>query len=506
MGLVSPTAVPFTSIPLGKTTFQLTTSVGRALQTYDVRRGLNLVFITRPQTPANITASAAWKDMVFAAWGDEETRSNQGVWVYKRGKKVQELEWPLGQHEHVKSFCIFGSWVVGCCESQLIVWKSSTFEHYTTLQSISGAHFSGCVTAMPTMLNKVVAGKDDGTVEIWNMSSGKLVYTVLPPAADYGAVTALQPAPALSLLAIAYDAGPLVIQDVRSDSVVMRFNSSGDLPSGPAISSITFRTDGLGAGDDGRQAGVMATSSHQTGDVTLWNLNHGGRKAGVLRGAHAAPAQGTSGGVSKIEFLPGQSILVSSGLDNSLKTWIFDETPFSPIPRPLHSRSGHGAAITSLSFLPSASDGSDVSGKWLLAASRDRSFWGWSLRRDGQSSELSQGAIRKKARKAGILASEGRDSIEALKAPPITSMACSLNRDGGMGATPGKQSIWQGSERKGSAQGNTESSSMTGWESIVTAHDGDNKARTWFWGRKRAGRWAFESGDKSPVKASLFYV
>ena len=42
---------------------------------------------------------------------------------------------------------------------------------------------------------------------------------------------------------------------------------------------------------------------------------------------------------------------------------------------------------------------------------------------------------------------------------------------------------------------------MTGWESIVTAHAGDHIARTWFWGRKKAGRWAFQSGDNTEVKS-----
>lgn len=495
--------MPFTSIPLGKTTFQITTSVGRSLQTYDLRKGLNLVFITRPQTPELITASIAWKDLVFAAWGGKEAQSQRGLWIFKRGKKVNELELPRGHDENIQTFCIFGSWIVGCCATRILVWKSATFEHYTTLQGMSGTTFTGCLTSMPTLLNKVIAGKEDGSVEIWNVSSGKLVYTVLSPAADYGAVTALQPTPALGLLAIAYERGPVVIQNVRADEIVMRFNASIDGPIGAPITSISFRTDGLGAGDDGRKAGVMATASTQSGDITLWDLNNGGRKAGVLRGAHAAPSAKAMGGTSKIEFLPGQAVLVSSGLDNSLKTWIFDDEPFSPIPRILHQRSGHGGQVTRLAFLPSASDGSDASGKWLLSASEDRSLWGWSLRRDGQSTELSQGNVRKKAKKAGILASEGRDSIEELKAPPITCLACSLNRDGGIGALPGKQPIWQPAGTKTKGAGNSESSNMTGWESVVTAHVGDNKARTWFWGRKRAGRWAFETGDGGEVKVSL---
>lgn len=416
--------------------------------------------------------------------------------MFKRGKKEGELEWPTGLKENVKAFCVFGSWIVGCCDTQLLVWKSAAYELYTILQGSSPVPFTGCMTSLPTFLNKILVGREDGTAEIWNVSSGKLVYTLLPPAADYGAISALQPTPALSLVAIAYETGPLIIQDIRTDTEVIRLNSSGT-----PITSISFRTDGLGAGDDGRKAGVMATASSSIGDVTLWDLNNGGRKAGVLRGAHDSPTKTAPGGVSKIKFLAGQAVLVSSGLDNSLKTWIFDETPFSAIPRTLHQRSGHGAPVTRLMFLPSASDGSDDNGKWLMSASKDRSLWGWSLRRDGQSTELSQGNVNNKAKKQGLLAAGDRQGMEDLKAPPITCIACSLNRDGGIGAMPGKQPIWHSAGKLKGKSTSTESSAMTGWESVLTGHEGDKKARTWFWGRKRAGRWAFETGDGGNVSS-----
>ena len=492
VGLVSPTSVPFTTTPVGKTTFQITTSVGRSLQTYDLRRGLNLVFITRPQTPDVIIASAVWKERVLAAWGGHHAGSERGVWVFKRGKKEAELELPRGLTGNVQSFCIFGSWIVGVCESRLLVWKSSSFELYTTLQGISPMPFTSCIATLPTFLNKIIVGRQDGSAEVWNVSSGKLVFTILPPSTAYGAVTAIEPTPALSLVAIAYEKGPLLIHDIRTDQTVIQLNTHAGAP----VTSISFRTDGMGAGDDGRKPGVMATASTASGDVTLWDLNDGGRKAGVLRAAHAHPTDSTPGGVSNIELLAGQSVLVSSGRDNSLKTWIFDETPFNPIPRILHSRSGHGAPVTQLQFLPSASDGSDDTGKWLMSGSKDRSLWGWSLRRDGQSAELSQGAVQKKAKKQGLLVAGNRDSLEDLKCPPITSIACSLNRDGGIGAIPGKHPIWQAAKGK---QVSAEVSAMTGWESVVTAHEDDKKARTWFWGRKRAGRWAFETGDGGNV-------
>lgn len=359
---------------------------------------------------------------------------------------------------------------------------------------------------MPTYLNKIFAGRKDGSVEIWNVSSGKLIYTVLPPAANTGAVTALQPTPALSLLAIAYSEGPLVIHNIHTDKTIIQLN--GGL-SNSAITSISFRTDDLGAGDDGRTPGVMATAGSETGDVTFWDLNKGGRVMGVLRGAHNPPLDsGTvvGGGLSKVEFLPWQPVVVTSGLDNSLKSWIFDETPFSPIPRILHSRSGHAAPVTKLQFLSTDADGADAGGKWLLSAGEDRSLWGWSLRRDGQSTELSQGNIMKKAKKLGILANvslanEPSASIEDLKAPEITCLAMSLNRDGGMGANPGSGAIWQKGSHGPKKPTDATASGVTGWESVVTGHKDDRFARTWFWGRKKAGRWAFETGDGGTVRS-----
>jgi U3 small nucleolar RNA-associated protein 21 len=162
--------------------------------------------------------------------------------------------------------------------------------------------------------------------------------------------------------------------------------------------------------------------------------------------------------------------------------------------------------VTRLQFLPSEADGADATGKWLLSAGKDRSLWGWSLRRDGQSTELSQGSIRKKARKLGILALNGlanepSTSLDDLKAPEIISIASSLNRDGGIGAFAGNGTIWQKGRHDPKNALDATQSANTGWESIVTGHRGDKYARTWFWGRKRAGRWAFETNDGGNVSS-----
>ncbi|KAK4214407.1 WD repeat-containing protein 36 [Rhypophila decipiens] len=508
IGLVSPTNVPFSSIPLGKTTFQITTSVGRSLQTYDLKRGLNLVFVTRPQTPADITATYPWKEKVLAAWGDARKGESQGLWSFQRGKKAAELILPTDLDQPIKQILVFGNWIVACALTRIEIFKSNTLEHYTTIFSVSSKkgdnELTGGVCHMPTFLNKIFVGRKNGWIEIWNISTGKLIYTIVPPAPNCGAVTCLQSTPAPELLAVAYSEGPLIIQNIVTDHPALILNAG--TPDAP-VTSISFRSDGRGAGQDGRKDGVMATATSVSGDVTFWDLNKGGRIMGVLRSAHNPPSNTGSatvrGGISKIEFLPGQPVIMTSGLDNSLKSWIFDETPFSPVPRILHQRSGHAAPVNCLQFLPSDFDGAEAGNKWLLSGGQDRSLWGWSLRRDGQSTELSQGNIRKKAKKIGILASTAlghgpTTTLDDLKAPEITCIASSLNRDGGIGAMPGKQPIWDKGNDK-SRPSNAVLSGMTGWESVVTAHKNDPWARTWFWGRKRAGRWAFKTGDGTDV-------
>lgn len=467
------------------------------------------MFLTRPQTPETITATCAWKDRVFAAWGGGQVGRRTGVWVFQRGTKVDQLEiFHDKSHEPLQKIFVFGAWIVGCGRNNIEVWKSASYEHYTTITpSISTDPVHGTLTGsicnMPTFLNKVFVGKRDGAVDVWNVSTGKLVYIVRPPSSLSGAVTALEPTTALSVLAIARENGSIDIHNIHTDQLLMRLNDAGSPL--PPIISISFRTDGLGAGEDGREQGIMATVSEGSGDVSFWDLNKGGRVRGILRGAHNPGSSSSTldiRGVNKVEFLPGQDVMITSGLDNALKSWIFDANSLSPIPRILHARCGHASPVTRLLFIPSSADGSDTVGKWLMSAGRDQSLWAWSLRRDGQSGELSQGGVQKKAKKLGLLGSKidsmEKASLDELKTPEIISMACVLNRDGGMGASAGGGAVWSNtSNRKGPTDASD--SNTTGWESVVTGHRGDKFARTWYWGRKRAGRWAFETGDGSEV-------
>lgn len=473
-------------MPLGKTTFQITTSTGRSLQTYDLQRGLNLVFLSNPLCPEDITATCAYRDRVFAAWGSESAKIGHGIWVFKRGRLIGELEKASSNAQTVQKILILGNWIVGLGRTTVQIWKNDTYEHYTTISNSTATEFSH-VCNLPTFVNKVFVGRSDGLIDIYNILTGKLLHTITS-VSGHGSVTCLAAAPAVSLIAVAHADGSLNIIDVETEEAVIEFQQSSE---GKAVTAISFRSDGQGAGQDGRSEGVMATASISSGDITLWDLNRSGKVAGVLRNAHETSSSSTASGISGIDFLSGQPVIVSSGLDNALKSWVFDQVPFSAVPRQLHIRSGHASTISNLRFLPAATDGSEANGKWLLSAGNDRSLWGFSLRKDGQSTELSQGNVKHKAKKVGTMISD-ESNVEDFKCPPITEIACSLNRDGGMGAVGGP--VWTNP-----SSSNAEEASTTGWESVVTAHHQDRYARTWLWGRKKAGRWAFESGDRKPV-------
>lgn len=172
IGHVTKGNVPFTSIPLGDATYQITTAVGTTFQTYDFRK-LTLVFVSSPQTPSPIQRLLAWKDVVFAAF-------DGGIWIYKRGKKIAELEEPLGGWEgkgELKEFIIFGDWAIaGYAKGEMLVWKTQTKEFYTSIKSpIAGNAREAEVMALvhpTTYLNKVVVARANGSMEIWNVKTG----------------------------------------------------------------------------------------------------------------------------------------------------------------------------------------------------------------------------------------------------------------------------------------------------------------------------------------------
>lgn len=141
-------------------------------------------------------------------------------------------------------------------------------------------------------------------------------------------------------------------------------------------------------------------------------------------------------------------------LFSKFKVWLFDGLDGAP--RLLRMRSGHHAPPTQIRFY-------DTEGRFLLSSARDRSMRFFSIFRDEQNVELSQGQL---AKKASIL----NKKMEELKLPYPVDFAASTAKE-------------------------------RDWDNILSCHLNSPVARTWSLDRKAIGNHQLNSKDGSNIKA-----
>lgn len=189
-----------------------------------------------------------------------------------------------------------------------------------------------------------------------------------------------------------------------------------------AVSSISFRTDGNAT----RQGVAPVAVGCDDGSITVWDLTpaDGGNQDGTPRRTLLTHMDGTHyGGVSKLEYLPGEPLLLSTGLvSNSILLHVFDAPDHSG--RILRQRKGHTSPPQLLRYLhpgiggggilANASDGTDASSCQILSCggSGDRTLRLFSTARSNLDKEFSQGpGLDRKAKKLGKLGPEGRAEL-----------------------------------------------------------------------------------------------
>lgn len=87
-----------------------------------------------------------------------------------------------------------------------------------------------------TYLNKVVLGSEDGRLQLWNINSGKCVYTFK---GWKSGVTCLALSPALDVIGIGLESGKFVVHNIKLDETIVTFSYE----EGGPITSATFRSD-----------------------------------------------------------------------------------------------------------------------------------------------------------------------------------------------------------------------------------------------------------------------
>uniref|UniRef100_A0A8D0HH66 WD repeat domain 36 n=1 Tax=Sphenodon punctatus TaxID=8508 RepID=A0A8D0HH66_SPHPU len=363
--------------------FYLATAAGRSFHTYNVKK-LGIVAVSNALLQ-DITCLAADRMLVFASYGNllhAFARNKEVVHVYKGHKAEIHLLQPFG--DHVISVDV---------DNVLIIWDVQSEEEYLQLTFDKTVFIVSAITHPSTYLNKILLGSEQGSLQLWNVKSNKLLYTF----PGWGAgVTTLQQAPAVDVVAIGLVTGHIIMHNIKYDEMLMKFQQDW----GP-ITAISFRTDGHP---------VMAAGS-PLGHVGLWDLEKK-KLISQMRNVHSTAVAGVS-------FVHGEPLLITNGADNAIRVWIFDGPGGAG--RLLRYRMGHSAPPTKIRH-------HGQNGEQILSAGQDRTLQSFSTVHESFNKSLGRGSInKKKSKKQGL-------QYDTRALPPITTFASEIAR----------QSDWDG--------------------------------------------------------------
>ncbi|XP_051123637.1 U3 small nucleolar RNA-associated protein 21 homolog isoform X2 [Andrographis paniculata] len=215
-----------------------------------------------------------------------------------------------------------------------------------------------------TYLNKVIMGSQEGSLQLWNISTKKKLYEFKGWNA---AICCCVSSPALDVVGVGCSDGKVHVHNIRYDEEVVTFSHS----TRGSVTALAFSTDGQ----------PLLASGGSSGVISIWNLEKR-RLQSIIGEAHDCS-------IVSLHFLANEPVLMSSSADNSLKMWIFDTTDGDP--RLLRFRSGHSAPPLCIKFY--------ANGRHILSAGQDRAFRLFSVIQDQQSRELSQRHVCKRAKK-----------------------------------------------------------------------------------------------------------
>ena len=288
-----------------------------------------------------------------------------------------------------------------------------------------------------TYVNKIVIGGTDKTQKqsamiLLNIRSKKIIHSFqcLPPK-NAGCVTTLAQSPAVDTLAVGTDYGAVHLVNLRHDRLLFTVKHKSK------VQSVSFRTDSSALQ---YQIAPMAVGTLD-GSITIWDLSPSS-SAGSTETGDSKSSNRTvlcqmkhvhRGGVAKLEYLPQEPLLLSTGIvSNSIKMHIFDNPDHSG--RILRQRCGHaGGPPSVLSYIhPStgglmanAADGTDAASSCQLvsAGSKDHTVRLFSSARSVLDKEFGQGlGLEKRAKQLGL------SSKEELLLPVVRDMAFSQAR------------------------------------------------------------------------------
>lgn len=266
-----------------------------------------------------------------------------------------------------------------------------------------------------TYLNKIIVGFTDGELELWNIKRKQIVYKFsshieyLKSVRQHGndwtppGITCMEQSPACDVVGLGFSNGDILLMQLKFDTVLFSFRQDSG-----TVTSLSFRTD------VSADKFPFLASSSAAGIIYIWNLGteasgddtddddgdiNGGGKRRLERKLERVIDDAHMASVSKLHFLHGEPVLISSSHDNSLKMWIFDAPDGSP--RLLRSREGHGGHLLRIRYYggvtnASLSDNAEATSCEIVSAGSDRTLRLFNTALEAQNREMSQKPVLKK--------------------------------------------------------------------------------------------------------------
>ena len=309
------------------------------------------------------------------------------------------------------------------CSGEIIILIASrrkiTIQKRIPLTSASVPQFTPTIAMHPqTYLNKIVIGGVNGDLILVNIRSGKVIhrFQCLGPGNDdddddnhdkhkhkmEDRITAMESSPAVDTIAIGTASGMVHLVNIRMDVVLFSLTHDAHRSSlrgtkkimdKAGITSLSFRTDA-----NALEQGIAPLAVGQrNGTISIWDLTprsnddsdddeytmYNSRSISISASKSAKDCQRTllcqmehahRGGVSHLEYLPQEPLLLSSGVkSNSLIMHIFDNPNHTG--RILRQRVGHVAPPGVIRYqhssnggvLASMADGTDAASCQILS-------------------------------------------------------------------------------------------------------------------------------------------
>lgn len=257
--------------------------------------------------------------------------------------------------------------------SNIIQFDDSTFKITTLCYPIS-------------YKDKCLMGSEQGQIQLWNIVTEQCLYKF---EGWNTKITCITQSPVEDVLAIGLDDGHVYVQNIKYDEVIMKIYQEYG-----SVTSMSFRLDGQP---------YLVTAS-EVGHLMIWNLEKK-RLSSQIRNAHCDR-------ISNCQFMRNESLLVTSGTDNSLKIWTMDMS--DGCGTLLSQRAGHSAPPTYIRFY-------GPKGFNLLSAGQDATMKMFHLYSERLNRNLGTARMNPK--------SKHKNSASMNKLPSITCFAAETARE-----------------------------------------------------------------------------